>query len=396
MKENPIPMQPYRTQPRPQRPQRTGVTRAPLAGLLLALGTLRCQPAAPAVGAAAPVEPAAANAPEQTPAASAAALSEPRRATGRVRVVSADADALQRPTTAAFRGSTLWVSIGQLSALFETGKAPRLPFGALSLSLGSGTFGPERVALPGSDYYPEGITAAADGTLFIGSIMQGLIMKVPPESSVAVPFLPQGVAQRGVLGVTVDAARQLLWFCDSNPKLAPEKKAGDLVGVRLTDAHEVVRHALPALDGKPPFCNDVIVATDGNVWLTESASGRVFRIAADAALRPDSAESWLVGGEIGPPPSSGSGANGIEQLGRHLIVANVGRGTLVALDPESQAAERGARTIELVDAETQAPIRLCSPDGLETVPGSTDTLVVVENGGCETKTARISQVTLAL
>jgi sugar lactone lactonase YvrE len=288
------------------------------------------------------------------------------------------------------------VSIGQLSALFETGKEPRLPFGALSFDLASGALGSQRVALPGSDYYPEGITAAADGTLFIGSIMQGLIMKVAPESSVAVPFLPQGVARRGVLGITVDAGRQLLWFCDSNPKLAPEKKAGDLVGVRLADAQEVARHALPALDGKPAFCNDVIVGNDGAVWLTESASGRVFRIAADAALHPDSASAWLVGGEIGPPPAGGSGANGLEWLGRHLIVANVGRGTLVALDPESQAADRGARTIDLVDAATQAPVRLCSPDGLERVPGSTDTLVVVENGGCDSKAPRISQVTLKL
>jgi sugar lactone lactonase YvrE len=352
-----------------------------------------CRQAAPGAGAPASSAPAKTGEPS---AATSPAAPGPVLASGVVRVLSANADTLLRPTTAAFRGSTLWVAIGQLSALFEPGVKPRLPFGAVSLELESGAFGAEPIPLPG-EYYPEGITAAADGTLYIGSIMQGTIMKVSPGANVPAPFLQTGVAHRGVLGVTVDAGRQLLWFCDSNPKLDVSKKAGDLVGVRLDDGAEVVRHALPALaDGAPPFCNDVIVGADAAVWLTESAGGRVFRVPPDAALRPNSAEAWLVGGEIAPPPTGGSGANGLEWFGRHLIVANVGRGTLVAVDPESPNPDRGARTLSLSDAQSHAPVTLCSPDGLERVPGSADTLVVVENGGCSSKTPRISQVTLTL
>jgi hypothetical protein len=384
-------MQPYSSS-RNIRPNHTRSARVHLGSLALALGALMCKPAAPNAGPAAP----AAVAPGATEAAAPASSAQPTPATGSVRVLSADSGALQRPTTAAFRGSTLWVSIGQLSALFENGKSPILPFGALSLQLDSGALGHEKVSLPGDDYYPEGIAAAADGTLYIGSIMQGVISRVRTGSNTAVPFLPRGVARRGVLGVTVDTARELLWFCDSNPKLEEAKKAGDLVGVRLADAREVVRHSLPALDGKAPFCNDVIVGADGALWLTETSGGRVFRVPAGSALQPDSASAWLVGGEIAPPPSGCCGANGLEWLGRHLIVANSGRGTLVALDPESQAPDRGARTINLTDAESHAPASLCSPDGLETVPGSKDTLIVVENGGCSSKTPRISQVTLAL
>jgi sugar lactone lactonase YvrE len=313
---------------------------------------------------------------------------------GTVRVLTADAAVLQRPTTAAFRGKTLFVSIGQLSALFSDGGQPKLPFGAIPIAYPGGELGADTIALPGNDYYPEGITAAPDGTLYIGSIMQGVIMKAAASSTRAEPFLAKGVARRGVIGLTVDTPRQLLWFCDANPKLEEAKKAGELVGVKLADGSEVVRHALPPHDGKAPFCNDVIVSPDGALWITESAAGRVFRVLASAALQPNSAESWLAGGEIGPPPTGGSGANGLEWMDGKLIVANVGRGTLVELDPEATDAGRGARVIDLVDAATRAPVTLCSPDGLERPPGTAGTLVVVENGGCAAKTPRISEITL--
>jgi hypothetical protein len=313
---------------------------------------------------------------------------------GSLRVLSANADVLQRPTTAAFRGQTLFVSIGQLSALFTDGGQPKLPFAAISIDYPGGALGSDTVALPGNDYYPEGIGAAPDGTLYVGSIMQGVIVKAAAGSTRAAPFVEKGVAKRGVLGVTVDTPRQLLWFCDSNPKLEDAKKAGDLVGVKLADGKEVARHALPPLDGKPPFCNDVIVSPDGTLWITESAGGRLFRVPAVAALQANAAESWLVGGEIGPPPTGGSGANGLEWMDGKLIVANVGRGTLVELDPLSTDASRGARVIQLVDAQTQAAVSLCSPDGLERPPGTSNKLIVVENGGCAAKAPRISEITL--
>lgn len=314
---------------------------------------------------------------------------------GVVRVVSADAELLQRPTTAAFRGQQLWVSIGQLSALFETGKTPRLPFSAIAFDLTTGKPATEKVDLPGDDYYPEGIAAASDGTLYIGSIMQGIISKVAPGATSATPFVTQGVSRRGVIGLTVDAPRELLWFCDSGPKLEDARKAGEIVGVRLNDGTEKVRHVLPPLDGKAPFCNDVIVSPDGDVWVSESAGGRIFRIAAASALGASTAEAWITGGEVGPPPAGGSGANGLEWVDGTLVVANVGRGTLVALDPSSTDPSRGARVIALSDAQG-SPVTLCSPDGVELVPGSKDTVVVVENGGCASKTPRLAEVKLAL
>lgn len=314
---------------------------------------------------------------------------------GTVRVLSADAATLQRPTTAAFRGQELWIAIGQLSVLFGSdGAQPALPFQALSLPLEGGTLGAGKIALPGGGYYPEGTAAAEDGTLYIGSIMQSTVVRVPPGSTTAEPFVGKPTVQRGVIGLTVDAQRKLLWLCDSNPKLEDAKKAGELVGVQLSDAKQVVRHALPRTEDKAPFCNDVIVSPDGALWITDSAVGRVFRVAPERALQPNSAEVWAAGDEVRPPPSGGSGANGLDWIEGKLVVANVGRGTLVQLDPTSTDVARGARLIALTDPQTSAPVTLCSPDGVERVPGSGDKLVVVENGGCPAKQPRIIEVTL--
>ena len=197
------------------------------------LGTL-----ALAACASAPAEP-------KAPAAEAVSPGSGAAPSGSVRVLSADTQVLQRPTTATFRGRDLWVAIGQLSVLFGSdGSQPALPFQALSLPLDGGNLGAQKVALPGPDYYPEGTASAEDGTLFIGSIMQGAIVKVAAGSTEAQPFIAKPTVRRGVIGLTVDAKRQLLWFCDSNPKLDDAHKAGDLVGVQLSDAREVVRHTL--------------------------------------------------------------------------------------------------------------------------------------------------------
>jgi sugar lactone lactonase YvrE len=355
------------------------------AGAFCSAALVACHPSAPQ----SPASEAAA-----TAGSAAAASAAP---SGSVRVLSADAQALQRPTTAAFRGQDLWVAIGQLSVLFGSdGSQPALPFQALSLPLAGGQLGTEKIALPGPDYYPEGTASAEDGTLFIGSIMQGTIVKVPAGSTAASPFVSKPTVQRGVIGLTVDAGRKLLWFCDSNPKLEDAKKAGELVGVQLADAKEVVRHSLPRAEDKAPFCNDVIVSPDGALWVTDSAVGRVFRVPAERALQANSAEVWAAGDEVRPPPTGGSGANGLEWVEGRLVVANVGRGTLVKLDPASADPTRGAQLIALTDAETHAEMPLCSPDGVERVPGSKDKVVVIENGGCPAKQPRIVEVTLRL
>jgi len=52
------------------------------------------------------------------------------------------------------------------------------------------------------------------------------------------------------------------------------------------------------------------------------------------------------------------------------------------------------RTLSL--GENGAPATLCGPDGLQTVPGSENEIIVVENGFCEAARERVVKVTLDL
>jgi sugar lactone lactonase YvrE len=338
---------------------------------------------------------------------------------GTIRVLSADATRLNTPTTAAIRGNNLWVANGQLPGLFG-GAAPVIPFNVVSVPLAGGDVGDTDIVLPGSDFYPEGVAAAPDGTLYVGSINLGSIVRVAATSTTpdATPFVAATVSQRAVVGLTVDQDRGLLWFCDSGPGAL----GGALVGVDLDDGTETVRHEMPdpvapvadagtpdgdagtdagdagdAATPPPPaapstFCNDVIVDEDDVIFITDS-SGRIFRIAANLATTANSATVWLEHPAIAPPMPGGFGANGIDVLGDQLIISNGDTGNLMAVNRNSNNPASTVRVLELT--EGGAATTLCGPDGLQAVPGTSD-IVVVENGFCATPRERVIRITLDL
>lgn len=304
----------------------------------------------------------------------------------------------------------MFVVNGQLNAL---GGTPALPFTVVSIPLAGGAIN-NTINLPGNNFFPEGIAAAADGTLYVGSTQQGTIVRVPSNTTTpdATPFVAPGVAQRGVVGLEVDAVHSLLWFCDSNPA-GPGGAA--LVGVDLANGTEAVRHAVPnpgassladagtdagldagpdagdagAAAGPTAFCNDVVVQSSGNVFFTDS-SGRIFRIPSASVRTPNSAQVWLQGPAVSSPTPGGFGVNGLALVGDQLIIGNTDR--LVAVDPDSSNAAATVRSITL--SENGIPVSLCGPDGLETVPNSNTDLIVVENGGCAAARDRVVRVSL--
>jgi hypothetical protein len=307
--------------------------------------------------------------------------------TGTVEVLTADAS-LTSPTTVAIRGDLVFTPLAQFDELFpaEGMTAMPDPFQAVSVPLAGGALG-DSVALP-DDYYPEGIAAAADGTLYIGSMTTGGIQRVPADSTTAEEFIAGGaVADRGVVGLTVDRDRDILWFCDSNPVAA--SPVAELVGVSTaaaTEGDEVARHVLSSGDTAADagavnaFCNDVIVTPDGDLLITESRGSVIYRVPSADALTNNSAELWSTAPELQPPPG-GFGVNGLAMVGDMLIVANNG---LFVMDP---ASPDSATLITLTGADAAF---VGAPDGLALVPGSTTELVVADNGG------RIIKVTLDL
>ncbi|HVZ34904.1 MAG TPA: hypothetical protein VG963_20900, partial [Polyangiaceae bacterium] len=158
---------------------------------------------------------------------------------GTITQLSAD-PALHGPTTAALRGNTLFVVNGQLDQ-FPSGQ-PVLPFDVVSLPVSGGSLG-DSIALPGNAFFPDGIAAAPDGSLFIGSLNEQTILRVADGSTTpdSTPFVSKGIARNGVMGLTVESGdRHLLWFCDSNPT----QRGAALVGVNLDSGTQAVRHEL--------------------------------------------------------------------------------------------------------------------------------------------------------
>jgi hypothetical protein len=334
-------------------------------------------------------------------------------AVGSIDVLNDDAADLATPTTAAIRGTDLWVVNGQLTGLFG-GAAAVPPFTAVSIPLAGGDVGDTVITLsPAANFFPEGIAAAEDGTLYVGSLNLGTILRVGATVTApdAQPFVADTVSERGVVGLTVDEERDTLWFCDSGPAVP----GGALVGVNLATAVETVRHELPdpvapggdadagadggadagdagAVAARASFCNDVIVVPNGNIFITDS-TGRVFRILDNSVDEDNSATVWLEHPAIAPPTATGVGANGIDFVDNRLVISNADTGTLVSVNPNSNNPGATVEVISLTEGGTA--VTLCGPDGLQAVPGTND-LVVVENGFCTSQRERVVRVTLDL
>ena len=88
---------------------------------------------------------------------------------------------------------------------------------------------PDEVALPGVAFFPESITAAPNGALFVSSLTTGEIVRLAPGSQRATTFVDAGV-NVGTAGVMVDPDRDVLWACavDLTSQPTSELRAFDL------------------------------------------------------------------------------------------------------------------------------------------------------------------------
>jgi hypothetical protein len=285
------------------------------------------------------------------------------------------AEGLDVPTTVAIRAGNAWVPEGQFNSLLSAMMAmppPTLPFRVRSISLEGDGINATSIALPGDTFYPEGIAAAANGDLYVGSVYTGEIVKIPNASTTPAVFAPVGVLQRGATGLRVDEERGLLWACDSHLGDAT-KPGGALVGLALADGEEQVRHELPAAT----FCNDILIESDGDILFTETFVGRVYRIAAGNALTPNSAQVWLADETIEPPMPGAFGANGLALVGGRLFISVTSKGTLVRVDPGAANVASTATVVNLTEG-TMSNALLSGPDGILRL--SNTELLVVENG----------------
>lgn len=231
------------------------------------------------------------------------------------------------------------------------------------------------IQLPGPDFFPEGIAAAADGSFYVGSLGTGAIVRVPPGALGAVPFVP-GRAAFGVYGLAVDDARGTLWACTYDDNLAPAQGAY-LTAYALGTGELKGSYVMPGDSG---FCNDVTVDSVGNVYATDSFASSVVRLPVGGTA----VETWATNAAFNAEPWTIT-LNGIVLDGAsHLYVVKYDTGELFSIPIQADGSAGEPVAIAVTPA-------LSSLDGLERIDANT--LLAVEFGTGQVVTVTLSGTT---
>jgi streptogramin lyase len=211
------------------------------------------------------------------------------------------------------------------------------------------------IKLPGELAYPESLAASSDGTLFIGSAKTGGVLRVTPGSATPTQWIaPTTFGTRSIFGVLVDERSGTLWTCSndlaSDGIVSPGSGSGSaLKGFDLKTGAGKVSAPFP---GNHPLCNDIAVAKDGRVYVSDEYSARVLRLSTDM----HSLEVFVSDPQLADIDGIAFGADG-------NLYANTYEGSgLFRIDVRHSTA---GKVVKLI---TSRPI--AHPDGMRPVTGN--------------------------
>jgi sugar lactone lactonase YvrE len=228
----------------------------------------------------------------------------------------------------------------------------------------------KQIALPGDRAYPESIAAASDGTLYISSIASGGIWRIKPGAAKTEQWIAPGAFDtRSTLGVLVDEKKGLLWVCSNDMSAAGVPGPGSAPGSNLK-AFDLVSgegKISVAFPGTGNICNDMAVAADGSVFVTNSLKPQILRLKPGAASLEVFVESATFN-----QPKEGANLDGIAFGGDgNLYVNTYANGEFFRVEVKDGNA--GA----VMKLATSRALKL--PDGLRPTGGLS--FVMAEGGG---------------
>ena len=229
---------------------------------------------------------------------------------------------------------------------------------------------PSEVALPGDRAFPESITSTADGTLFVGSIAEGGILRAAPGAAAARPWIEPGANDsRSTFGVLADEGSGTLWACSNDVSGLGIPGPGTATGSALVafDLRTGAGKGRTPLPGDRAFCNDVAIGPDGAAYVTDSLNPRILR------LRPGAGEFevWATDDRFASR-AGGAGLDGIAFGGDGaLYVDTFTPGGLFRVEVRDGAAG------PVTALKPSRPLTL--PDGLRRY--GADTFLMAEGGG---------------
>jgi len=205
------------------------------------------------------------------------------------------------------------------------------------------------VVLPDPDFIPEGIARdPADSAIYVGSLHRGEIVRAAGGGRFTIFARMEEGGRRQVLGLRVDSRARRLWaatiLLDS---AAPAFRRGPggwsaLHAYDLATGRLVARHAPSDSAAGPHLFNDIAVTPAGDVYVTDSEGGALWRLPAGGG-----ALERVYGGS---PRFTYPNGVAVGAGGRRLYVAHV----------------EGLSTVELAGREAGRARPLPAPAGVPT------------------------------
>lgn len=215
--------------------------------------------------------------------------------------------------------------------------------------------------LEGDTLFPEGIAwSDSERAFFVGSLTEGSIVRVDPDATQTTVFQPDSGVWM-TLGMKVDEGAGELLVCavEDYGTEAPQS-----VLQRFAVADGSLLEQVELAPGA--VCNDVAVAADGRVWITEREGPRLWTVAPGGSTAEVFAEGALLEPEV-------IGCNGVVVVDENtVLVGKYAPGRILRFDP----ADPGSLEEVAVGGDGLGSL----PDGADGMFLDGDTLLVAANG----------------
>jgi sugar lactone lactonase YvrE len=229
----------------------------------------------------------------------------------------------------------------------------------------------DAVTFSGTGIFPESMTSLDDGTLYIGSATRAIYRAAPgaPEAHPWTELEPS--APRSTFGVLAHAPSKTLFVCTGTVgQFDGTPPRSTLYRLDIENGSIRSRHPLP---NDKSICNDIAVAPDGAIYVTDTGNAQILRIENGTLA------VWSPSGPFGDRSSV---LDGIAVLGNRVFVNTLKTNRLIAVGIEKDGSA-GA----IADIALDRP--LDSPDGMRAVDDAT--LIISENR----RPGRVVSVTVA-
>jgi sugar lactone lactonase YvrE len=232
------------------------------------------------------------------------------------------------------------------------------------------------IELPKNFQYPNGITHASDGTLYVGSITSGEILQINPNGKIKTLFSGNSDVFAAT-SLRLDEPRGILWGC-SPDFLGRRSPSGQMVRrpPRIfaldTRSGKVLRVILMPDSG---FGNDMAIDPQGGVYLTDSMLGRIYYIAPGTSeLTTWAEDKRFLSNEIGL-------AGIARRADGFAIAGHFSSGELFQVIPQVQ----GMTKVEAIPLSR----KLENPDGMQFAP---DGSLILTEGAVTSGNGRLLRI----